>query len=216
MNDQFWQAIQSGDLETLKSLLIEQPSLLDEEASNGHSPLRMACDYQQPEVSAWLAGIRPVSNAFDAAALGDDSTVRSLVEADSALLSGFSHDGATLLHLACFFGHQELSIWLVDQGADLKTRSNNYLDNTPLHAALAGARLPDLVRYLVESGADVSAVGGAGATPLHLAAARGDQALVDLLLEHGAESVAMSDGQLPADLASGRGFPELAAQLRKA
>ena len=52
-----------------------------------------------------------------------------------------------------------------------------------------------------------------GATPLHLAASRGNRELVDRLIDAGATATEMADGKTPADLAAERGFPELATHL---
>lgn len=44
----------------------------------------------------------------------------------------------------------------------------------------------DCVRVLIESGADVNLINGIGETPLHYAADTGDNDIIKLLLEHGA------------------------------
>jgi uncharacterized protein len=90
----------------------------------------------------------------------------------------------------------------------------------PVHAA-AGAgygqyfmahahrHVPDnwlrAVKYLVEEcGADVNARDGNGYTPLHHAASRGDNELVQYLLDKGADVLAVSrSGQTTADMANG-------------
>ncbi len=90
----------------------------------------------------------------------------------------------------------------------------------PLHAA-AGAgygqyfmahahrHVPDnwlpAVRFLVEEcGADVNARDANGFTPLHHAASRGDNELIEYLLEKGADVKAVSrNGQTTADMANG-------------
>ena len=87
--------------------------------------------------------------------------------------------------------------------------------NTPLHAAIAGARNLALIDGLLAHGADVNAVAGGGITPLHLAAARGDLALIDRLLAHGALHTEADTGQMPTDIAAERGHPEAAARLRQ-
>jgi ankyrin repeat protein len=55
---------------------------------------------------------------------------------------------------------------LLDAGADIQARSrNDHYGDTPLHAAAHGNQ-KDVVRLLIERGADVDARNPAGRTPL--------------------------------------------------
>lgn len=93
-------------------------------------------------------------------------------------------------------------------------------------AANSHRHVPDgwlpAVKYLVEElGADVNARDQNGYTPLHHAAARGDNELITYLVEHGADvSVVSRRGQTTADMANGpvqriQPFPETVALLEK-
>ena len=211
--DAFWLAIQSGDLAAVKRLIHEDRSLLDNRADSGHTPLRMACDYGQRQLAVALLELGAKTDVFDACALGDSARALPLLDAEPELLCAHSHDGWTPLHLACFCGSHELVTALLERGAAVTAISRNPTRNTPLHAALAGVAPVETVLCLIDKGADVSAVGGAGATPLHLAASRGNQVLVELLLARGARSRPMENGQTPASIARDRGYPELADSL---
>ena len=72
------------------------------------------------------------------------------------------------------------------------------------HRHVPGNWLP-AVRYLIEEcGADVNARDANGYTPLHHAASRGDNKLIDYLLQQGADVKAVSrEGQTTADMANG-------------
>ncbi len=79
----------------------------------------------------------------------------------------------------------------------------------------------DAVKYLVELGADVNARDDQGYTPLHHAAARGDNDLILYLVSKGADVKAVArTGQTVADMANGpvqrvSPFPETVALLEK-
>ena len=75
---------------------------------------------------------------------------------------------------------------------------------------------PNLARLLLDHGADVQAHGGwKGWTPLHWAAYRGRDAVVELLLARGADPLAVDEeGRLPHDLALQHGHDKVAALLQ--
>ncbi len=84
---------------------------------------------------------------------------------------------------------------LLAAGADPNEHSALYLNETALHMAVLKSRL-DVARLLIEHGADINAeasvFGGIGrrkhfGTPLHYAACVGQAAMVQLLLESGAD-----------------------------
>lgn len=150
---------------------------------------------------------------FTAAKYGRTEALAAALDADADLLGRAGPDGWTALHLAAHFGHAGAVRLLLERGADVHARSANAMRNTPLHAALAGARDAATVAALLAHGADVNAVAASGVTPLHLAASRGDLALIDRLLALGATTTAMDDGQTPAALAEARGHPDAAARL---
>jgi len=120
---------------------------------------------------------------------------------------------------ASFFGHWKVADFLVKSGADVNHAQPD-TGETPLHSALCKAGRPYflyVVKVLVENGADVNArtiagqeTGGfmrdvrtKGETPLHRAAAYGDEAMISYLLEHGADKEARdAHGNSPISWAS--------------
>ncbi|HMB93116.1 MAG TPA: ankyrin repeat domain-containing protein [Rhodothermales bacterium] len=213
MKPSFFEAIRAGDADTVQDLLDQHPDLLATRSENGETPMLVAAYRGAHDIIALLRGRGAVLNIFEAAAVGDTERVQVLIADNPALLQTYSPDGWTPLHLACFFGHAETARVLLDAGSEVRCWSRNATKNTPLHAAIAGIRDHALIERLIEQGADVNAAGGAGVTPLHLAASRGDMELVDLLLTHGATGSSMDDGQSPADIAEKRGHPGVAAHL---
>jgi ankyrin repeat protein len=206
-------AIRNRDADTVAQLLIDDPSSRAFTGPSNESLVMHACYVGAADLAPLLRGSRAY-DAAEAAALGDLIAIDDALSTDADLISRRTRDGWTPLHLACFFGREEAASLLVDSGAPIDALSTNATRNTPLHAALAGACVPALVKRLIMAGADVTALGEHGITPLHIAASRGDAALCELLIARGAKPHAtMEDGTTPAQLATARGFPELAEKL---
>ncbi|MEX0673447.1 MAG: ankyrin repeat domain-containing protein, partial [Gaiellaceae bacterium] len=123
---------------------------------------------------------RPDLDLFEAAALGDASRLRALLDG-GAEPSAYAPDGYTPLQLAAFFGHREAAELLIDRGADLTAVSKNEQETYALQAAVAGNHT-EIARLLLDAGAPPTA--------RNLASARqnGNEELERLLLERGAES----------------------------
>ncbi|MEM9301905.1 MAG: ankyrin repeat domain-containing protein [Pseudomonadota bacterium] len=206
----FWEAIKAGDAEAVLRALDAAPELLELRLPSGHGPIRLAAECGHGALATALAD-RGTPDPFDACLLGRLDILEA-VEPD-AITSLRSGDGWSLLHLAAFAGRVDVIRHLAGAGADIAAVSANPMANEPLHAALAGACAPEAVGALLAAGADANAVAGAGITPLHLAASRGSDAAVDVLLAAGARVAAMEDGRTPADLATERGFPALGQRL---
>ena len=127
---------------------------------------------------------------------GDVSAIRFLLSHGESLHSlGDNYD----LNGAVFHGHQQLSRYLIDQGADVNMPLPD-TGETPLHAVLCTAdrRSHDVVlrlllesganpncttRQAVETGAFMRDVRTRGETPLHRAAAYGTEETIRMLLD---------------------------------
>lgn len=151
------------------------------------------------------------------AAFGDVAPVSEYLVAHPDHLQVYSPDGWTALHLASYFGYASAAVCLLRAGASHAARSRNEQGNTPLHAALAGRREMSVVTALLAAGSDANAVDAQLYRPLHLAASRGDQGAVELLVACGAARDARTkDGKTAADLATEKTHPDVAAWLTAA
>ena len=110
---------------------------------------------------------------------------------------------------------------LVDAGADVNMRETERHNRgrTPLHYAAGGkyynskgAHLA-VARFLIAHGADVNAKGDTGYTPLHVAAGLGQEDMVKLLLDNGADINAMDVRGTPLQAAVLQGHEEVVALL---
>ncbi len=207
-------AIQNRNLAEARAALERDLSQATENLPGGISPFLFALYNGAREIAELLLPHRPALDIFEAAAFGDAQRVAALVVADATLLSAYSPDGWTALHLAAFFGQRDTALVLIGLGANLEARSTNPMQNTPLHAGIAGAGGEHLAPLLLALGADPKIVGGSGVTALHLAATRGFEALVRLLIARGAtRSDQTEDGKTAAELARERGHLATAAVL---
>jgi uncharacterized protein len=208
------EAIRKRDGAAVRSLLDAEPELVHATAEDGTSPVMTAIYHGAGSALAMLVARGAVLDLHAAAAVGDVSRIRKLLENGAASIGSVAADGWTALHLAAFFGRTDAVEELLTRGADVHARSRNGFSNTPLHAAIAGSGGIAILEMLLAHDADANAGATEGITPLHLALTRGDPALVDALLVRGEESNARNDDvSTPAELAARRGHADLAARL---
>jgi ankyrin repeat protein len=150
---------------------------------------------------AELVAADPTLAIFAAAIQGDTARLEELLAANRALVTAVSTDGWTPLHLAAFFGQTGAVRLLLNNGASVKARSTNPMENTPLHAAAAGKH-PGVIKLLLDFGAPANAHQQGGWVALHAAAQNGDIDSAQALLDGGADVSARADNhQKPLDLA---------------
>lgn len=153
-------------------------------------------------------------NIFEAAMNGNTEDVKDLLAGDKSLLNAHSTDGWTALHLAAHFGRVETMAYLIEQGADVNIRSNNSLNNNPLHAA-AASRHTAACELLLQNGADINAQQHGGYTALHATAQHGDEELAQILLARGADKgITLDNGQTALDIALANNHESFANLLR--
>jgi hypothetical protein len=115
-----------------------------------------------------------------AASSGQHDVVQVLLEA-GAVLDAKDEDGITPLHAAAEKGHLQVVKLLLAAGTPVNTPRPDH-GRTPLYAA-ATARHTDVVQLLLQKGADPYPENRSGGTSVSVAAARGYDDVVELLLE---------------------------------
>jgi ankyrin repeat protein len=188
----FMGLVTQGNAEEVKELLKQDPSLSRLTDTDGVSALLKAVYYNRQAVADLLRADRNDLDIFEASATGQTQRVKELIENDHSLVNEFAVDGFYPLGLAVFFRHPDTVKVLLDSGADVNTQARNAMKVRPIHAASAAGQI-EVVRLLIERGADVNARQQSGFTPLHEAALTGKLEFARLFLDHGADINAKND-----------------------
>ena len=208
-------AIKRGDTAGARSLVDQDPALLESADAEGISAVLLAVYHGQKEILHDLLARNPRLTIFEASAAGQSERVREWVSRDPGLALTYSPDGYTALGLASFFGHLEIVTLLLGRGADVNVVSRNDMAVRPLHSAAAGRHLA-VAQVLLAHGADVHAKSHGGWTALHSAADHGQIEFIRLLIEHGARPDGRNeDGLSPLDLARRGAHSEVADLLAR-
>jgi ankyrin repeat protein len=222
MKENFYLAIKSGRLVTVKQLLAIKPDLLNARDEINFTPLHWAASEGQVEIASLL-----ISAGADVHARDDDGETPLFGAAESSpqivqmlLNEGVdintrNREGKTILHELAYYGERTESQFVITCGANINIRDNNSM--TPLHyAALAG--LYDEVELLVNNGAKLNSLDNRGFTPLHLAVSANIMThklssyikTVEILIKYGADILAQTySGKTALDLASRHEFKGL-------
>jgi uncharacterized protein len=197
-----FELIDAGDEDMLRDELERDPDLAGTRNADGLSPVLYALYNGKSKLVEPLLDANPPLDVFDAAAVGRTRGLEELLDGEPGLVTSWSKDGFTPLHLAAFFGEEEAVKILLERGADVNVVSRNpNIVVTPLHSAAAGSH-PGIVKLLLEAGADVNAAQDRGFTALHSAANNDDRESAEALLAAGADpTLTTDDGKTAADIA---------------
>lgn len=216
MSEDFLEAVRSGDRDAVERMLRDDPSLAGARDANGTSALLLSYYHDRSPVSQALLARKPELDIFEAATVGDAARISAIVAKDPTRLNAIASDGFHPLGLAAFFKREDAVKALLELGADVTPASRNG-GFTALHSAVAddeGPAAKEIVRMLLEAGADPNARNASGGTPLHTAGFTGNIAIIQMLLAAKADpTVADDKGQQPLDYARERGHSEAAALI---
>ena len=152
-----------------------------------NSPLLQALYEGRTEDAEQLVADGGDLDLFEASAVGDATRLRELLDA-GADPNEFAPDGFTPLTLACFFKRPEAARLLLERGADVYLRARNeHIQVLPIHSAAADGGSVEIVRMLLDAGADVNATQPGGFRAIDAARQDGNEELEGLLRERGAD-----------------------------
>jgi cytohesin len=207
--DEIHDAAKSGDLEKVKTLLKDNPELVNNKDTNGWTPLFLAARNDHADVVDLLltngadvnATNKSGMTALRVAVGGRHQDVAELLLAHGADINARENNGGTLLIGAAYNGHADMVKFLLDHGADVNARDNSW---TPLLAAVFFNH-KDIAAMLLAKNADVNATNNLG-TSLDRAASRGLKDMLKLLLAYKADVNAKDhDGLTPLHKAASAG-----------
>jgi len=188
------------------------PALSAARDANGVSAVLFAAYHGRRDIAVALVAMGAPVDIFEASALGLVHRIGALIAEDHTQVSAYAQDGFYPLGLACFFGHLDAVRTLIASGADVHATARNPFKVQPVHAAAASRNL-DVLRAVLEAGADPNVPQQQGFVPLHEAAAKGNREMAELLVKHGADPRLQNEaGKSSIDLALDH--PELAAWLQ--
>ncbi len=216
MSQSFIDLIRRGAQKEVAEWVQDDPQIAVSRDAQGVSALMWSVYSGQVLMRDFLLSGIPDLDVFEAAAVGNCERLRSLLAEDPARVEAISSDGWPVLHLAAAFGTPAAVKLLLDSGADVHRTSINPMRNQALQAAVVLGKDPEIVRLLLEHGADASAVQSGGFRPLHSAAANGSLELVRMLLNAGADPTLVCDrGKPAAEYARERGHVEVVESLER-
>ena len=123
----------------------------------------------------------------EAAAFGRTDRLRELLDEDPSRVREDSPDGFSPLHLAVYGGSADTVRVLLERGADANAVSASAIARVPPLGTAAFVRRPDLAELLLDAGADVNGQAEGGFTALDSAVQNGDDPMIRLLLDRGAD-----------------------------
>ena len=215
MEQAFFDAIKAGRLDEVKTLAASDPALLNARDVSGASAILFSIYNGRKEIAEALAGLGAPLDLFEASALGRVDRIEEILRAEPQRASEYAPDGFTPVALAAFFGHADAARALIAAGADVRAPARNAFKVQALHAAVAGRNL-EIVKAVLEAGADPNAQQQAGFRPIHEAGTNANRALADLLLAHGADPLLPADsGKSAIDLAREKGHMDFASWLEQ-
>ncbi len=212
--ESFFHLIKQGEIEQVKTALSEDPSLVNSQEGDGSSAVLIAAYYHQPAIARLLVKYGAALNVFEASAIGAAKEVQEMIAGDSSMVNAIAADGFQPLGLACFFGYPAVVEILLQAGAAVNQPAYNISHVTPLHSAVAG-RNEQIVRRLIDYGADVNVRQSGDFVPLHAAAQNGDVTILQMLLDAKADVNARdSEGKTSLTFAIDEGHLEAVVLLR--
>jgi len=213
MEQELFDAIKGGRVDEVRQLVQLNPSLKAARDAGGASAILVATYNMKPDLVNALVELGAPVDIFEASVLGKVDRIQEILKGDPSRVSEHAPDGFTPVALAAFFAQPLAVKALIAAGANVNAAAKNPLKVQALHAAVAGRHL-EIVKAVLDAGADPNAKQQAGFRPMHEAGSNANRQLAELLLSHGADpSLPNDEGKTPIDFARDKGHAEFADWL---
>jgi len=184
--------VKANNIDKVKALIENTPSLVNSKDMDGRTPLHWAARGVYFEIMEYLIKKGADVNAKDNNQIYpiESVTVRNhplslkLLIDNGAKTDVSDNEGSYIIHIAAQYGYIEEIKILLENGSYLEIKDN--YQRTPLIIASREGGDYETVKYLIEKGANINAVDKNGYSPISLAAWRGYENIVNLLLDKNA------------------------------
>ncbi|MBO0838537.1 MAG: ankyrin repeat domain-containing protein [Actinobacteria bacterium] len=158
-----------GDLDRVRELVEGHPELVDARAPWNESPIEAASQLGRKDIIDYLLSRGARLDFFAACVLGRIDAVGAELDRDGSLAAAHGVHDLPALYFPVMAGERGVAELLLAHGAPVNGPAGT---TGPLHAAVRSGR-PELVRWLLEQGADPALPDGQGRTATQLAEAAG-------------------------------------------
>jgi ankyrin repeat protein len=165
-----------GDLDKVRELVERHPELVNARASWNETPIEAAAQLGRRDIIEYLLAKGAPVDFFTACVLGRRELVEAELAADPARAGARGVHDLPSLYFAAIGGQREVAELLLAAGAGVNDATTAA---APIHGAVMG-RSPELIRWLLEHGADPSLPDFDGRSARQLADAMGEPELARL------------------------------------
>jgi ankyrin repeat protein len=189
------EASRSGKLELVQTILDRDTTAIGMSNDRGSTALHVAAENGHFQIAELLLDRGADLEAIDVdgdtplmcAAIGGHSEIYKMLLSRGADADILNINENGVLHYAAMGGSVEIVNLMLDSGQDINAQNaQNQGGVTPLMAAVFNNR-QEVVKFLLEKGADIEASDSYGRTPLSMAVQENKQELVKFLLDKGAD-----------------------------